>query len=157
MTISVRRIADCLSVDQLASLADGDLAAFLPRQRWFGGKGGPITRAMVTDVVALPWDDKGLAIAIVEVTTTAGTARYQLPLAVREVGPALGDLGKYAIAQLKADDGTAQLVDAALDPVFQRKLGEAMGQRCEFPSERGGSWSTEPIAKAPPSITADMD
>ncbi|HEV3069238.1 MAG TPA: aminoglycoside phosphotransferase [Streptosporangiaceae bacterium] len=59
------------------------LAAWLPGQRWFAGKGTPITGLAVTSQTTLASGDPGLRHLIVDVTQATGTDSYQLFLGVR--------------------------------------------------------------------------
>jgi maltokinase len=59
------------------------LAAWLPGQRWFAGKGTPITGLAVASQTTLVAGDPGLRHLIVDVTQATGTDSYQLFLGVR--------------------------------------------------------------------------
>jgi maltokinase len=59
------------------------LAAWLPGQRWFAGKGTPITDLAVVADTTLVGGDPGLRHLIVEVTQATGTDAYQLFLGLR--------------------------------------------------------------------------
>ena len=83
-TLRVDRLRDALTVAGLNGLGDEPWLAYLGTQRWFGAKGDAPTLARVIDVVSLPWDDNALGVAIIDVQTSSGIARYQLPLAVRQ-------------------------------------------------------------------------
>ena len=70
-----------------SGVAVGMVAVEAGPMRRFGAKGEAPTAARVIDVVPLPWDEGGLAIAMVEVEMASGKSRYQMPLAVRRVDP----------------------------------------------------------------------
>src|SRR5215472_11210300 len=59
------------------------LAAWLPGQRWFAGKGTPITGLAVAEQTTLISGDPGLRHLIVAVTQASGTDSYQLFLGLR--------------------------------------------------------------------------
>ena len=59
------------------------LAAWLPGQRWFAGKGTPITDLAVVGRTTLIAGDPGLGHLIVAVTQASGTDSYQLFLGLR--------------------------------------------------------------------------
>jgi len=59
------------------------LAAWLPGQRWFAGKGTPITDLGVAVQTTLVGGDPGLRHLIVDVTQATGTDSYQLFLGLR--------------------------------------------------------------------------
>ena len=81
------------------------LAAWLPGQRWFAGKGTPITGLAVASQTTLVGGDPGLWHLIVDVTQATGTDSYQLFLGLRadlpdwlehvRIGPADGNLVGY--------------------------------------------------------------
>src|SRR5260370_36190348 len=81
------------------------LAVWLPGQRWFAGKGTPITGLAVASQTTLVAGDPGLRHLIVDVTQASGTDSYQLFLGVRadlpgrlehvRIGPVDGDLVGY--------------------------------------------------------------
>jgi trehalose synthase-fused probable maltokinase len=154
-TIDVDRLGRTLTVDGLAALGGRALLAYLGRQRWFGAKGAVPSAARVVDVVPLPWDDGALAIAIVDVDLPAGTARYQMPLAMRRVDASkLSANASTVVARVHAADGDASLFDALYDPVFQQQLGQAFAIEASFESPNGGRWSVERISKNAPSMPA---
>src|SRR5438552_14420635 len=59
------------------------LAAWLPGQRWFAGKGTPITGLAVASQTTLVGGDPGLRHLIIDVTQATGTDSYQLFLGLR--------------------------------------------------------------------------
>ena len=81
------------------------LAGWLPRQRWFAGKGTPITALAVTEETTLVAGDPGLRHLTVAVSQATGTDSYQLFLGLRadlpdwlehvRIGPADVDLTGY--------------------------------------------------------------
>ena len=81
------------------------LAAWLPGQRWFAGKGTPITGLAVTGQTTLISGDPGLRHLIVAVTQASGTHSYQLFLGLRadlpdtlehvRIGPVEGGMVGY--------------------------------------------------------------
>jgi maltokinase len=64
-----------------------ELAAWLPRQRWFAGKGTPITGLTVTADTVLVDGDPALRHLIVAVAQGSGTERYQVLAGMREQIP----------------------------------------------------------------------
>src|SRR2546423_7914952 len=141
-TINVDRLNQTLTPDGLATLGDRGLLAYLAGQRWFGAKGASPTAARVIDVIPLPWDDRALAIAIVDVDLATGTSRYQLPLAIRRVDASkLAANANTVVARVHAADGDASLLDAIYDPVFQRHLGQSFETGGAFDSPTGGRGS----------------
>jgi len=96
------------------------LAAWLPQQRWFAGKGTPITDLAVAADTTLVGGDPGLRHLIVDVAQATGTDAYQLFVGLRadlpdrlghvRIGPA--DHGLTAYDGLHDPDLTATLLAA---------------------------------------------
>jgi predicted trehalose synthase len=95
------------------------LADWLPRQRWYGGKGARIDAAGVSVLARLdllPDRDPGLAIVVVEVRPDGRTPeRYQLFLGARRQLP--GALEHVELGTVRSADGTEwHCYDALHDP-----------------------------------------
>ena len=96
------------------------LATWLPQQRWFAGKGTPITDLAVAADTTLVGGDPGLRHLIVDVAQATGTDAYQLFVGLRadlpdrlghvRIGPA--DHGLTAYDGLHDPDLTATLLAA---------------------------------------------
>jgi maltokinase len=113
------------------------LATWMPGQRWFAGKGTPITGLAVAADTTLIGGDPGLRHLIVDVTQATGTDAYQLFVGLRadlpdrlehvRIGPA--DHGLTAYDGLHDSDLTATLLgaiagQASIGPVrFIRRPG----------------------------------
>src|SRR5215468_7913965 len=113
------------------------LATWLPQQRWFAGKGTPITDLAVADDTTLVGGDPGLRHLIVDVAQATGTDAYQLFVGLRadlpdrlehvRIGPA--DHGVTAYDGLHDPDLTATLLaaiagQASIGPLhFTRRPG----------------------------------
>ncbi len=69
--------------DQFAQNVASLLSEWLPRQRWFGGKGRPVNEVVPVDSTVILDGDPRLAQLIVEVHYPDGVERYQLLLGVR--------------------------------------------------------------------------
>ena len=94
-------------------VGSGQLAAFLAKQRWFGGKGSEIRDATLTDVIPVKWrgSNKEFGVARASVTTGEGNSTYQLFLA-----------------------GGRGVNDALEDDAFRRGLADAFLERAKFES-----------------------
>ncbi|GAA4387714.1 phosphotransferase [Actinomadura verrucosospora] len=102
-----------------------DLAEWLPRQRWFGGKDGPIHDLAIGTATELRSGDPSLHHLVLHVRRDDTTDHYQLLLGARrdlpdrlrhvEIGGPCGDRS-----------AKARLYDAAHDPDLTRVLLEAM-------------------------------
>jgi maltokinase len=97
------------------------LAAWLPGQRWFAGKGTPITQLTVASQTTLISGDPGLHHLIVTVTQPSGTDSYQLFLGVRGELP-----DRLEHVRIGPVDGGLVGYDGLHDPSLTAVLLEAM-------------------------------
>ncbi|MCP9965324.1 phosphotransferase [Actinomadura madurae] len=97
------------------------LTEWLPRQRWFGGKDGPIDGLAITTATELHPGDPALHHLIIDVHQNTGTDHYQILLGVRRDLP---DRLRYAEigAPTGEHDAKVRLYDAAHDPDLTRIL-----------------------------------
>jgi maltokinase len=121
------------------------LAQWLPRQRWFAGKGTPITGLAVAEDTTLVGGDPGLHHLIVAVTQDGGTDSYQIFMGLRaqlpdrlehvRIGPA--GHGQTAYDGLHDPDLTATLLaaitaESSLGPLrFARRPDSHIGTGAE--------------------------
>jgi trehalose synthase-fused probable maltokinase len=99
-----------------------DLAEWLPRQRWFGGKDSPIEDLAIGTATELRGGDPGLYHLVLDVRQNGATEHYQVLLGVRRDLP-----GRLGYARIGASGGGAakpQVYDAAHDPDLTRTLLE---------------------------------
>src|SRR5215469_5612570 len=97
------------------------LAAWLPGQRWFAGKGTPITGLAVAEQTTLISGDPGLRHLIVAVTQASGTHSYQLFLGLRADLP-----DRLEHVRIGPVDGRFVGYDGLHDPGLTVVLLEAM-------------------------------
>jgi maltokinase len=97
------------------------LAAWLPGQRWFAGKGMPITGLAVVAQTTLISGDPGLRHLIVAVTQASGTDSYQLFLGLRADLP-----DRLEHARIGPVDASLVGYDGLHDPGLTAVLLEAM-------------------------------
>jgi maltokinase len=119
-----------------------ELAAWLPGQRWFAGKGTPITGLTITADTVLVDGDPGLRHLLVAVAQRSGTDRYQVFLGVRAQIPdrlqhaVIGPAGPLAPGRTG--------YDALHDPQLTRRLLQAMaGQESTGPLQFGAEPGAE--------------
>ncbi|MDL4821138.1 maltokinase N-terminal cap-like domain-containing protein [Actinomadura opuntiae] len=99
-----------------------DLAEWLPRQRWFGGKDSPIEELSIGTATELRAGDPGLHHLVLDVRQHGAADRYQVLLGVRRDLP---DRLRYARIGGPPDGGAkVQVYDAAHDPDLTRTLLE---------------------------------
>jgi len=113
------------------------LPAFLPKQRWFGGKSRQITATAIRD-----WGPMGdHALALVDITYAEGDKdTYFLPLAI-SIG-ALGDSifkghATAVLAAVATPEGSGYLHDAAFDDEAAREFLTLIGNTGELAMQRG--------------------
>jgi maltokinase len=99
-----------------------DLAEWLPRQRWFGGKDSPIEDLAIGIVTELRAGDPGLYHLVLDVRQNGATEHYQVLLGVRRDLP--GRLGYARISPPGGGAAKQQTYDAAHDPDLTRTLLE---------------------------------
>ncbi|WP_461002145.1 maltokinase N-terminal cap-like domain-containing protein [Streptomonospora sediminis] len=112
------------------------LADWIPRQRWFAGKGAPIETVTVEAEHALLSGDPGLRVLVVDVGQRSSVSRYQVLLGLRPVGTLREELAHAAIGVCRLG-GTARTVyDAVHDPELTALLLDrlAIGDGCREPA-----------------------
>ncbi|MEO8028425.1 MAG: maltose alpha-D-glucosyltransferase, partial [Bryobacteraceae bacterium] len=122
-----------------APVVERELAAFLPRQRWFGGKSLRIASAVVVDWAELP--STSAALAVVEVKyQDAGSDLYVVPLAA-SYGAAAGAIRTDApgaiLCPIVSPDGNGSLHDAMYDQISCAELLRYIGEQQEIKARHG--------------------
>ncbi|WP_067963774.1 maltokinase N-terminal cap-like domain-containing protein [Nocardiopsis trehalosi] len=93
------------------------LADWIPRQRWFAGKGVPIGDVRIEDEYTLVPGEPGLRLLVVDVDQRGAHSRYQVLLGLRPPGTLPADLVHAAIGECEVDGSGARAVyDATHDP-----------------------------------------
>ncbi|MFI6711137.1 phosphotransferase [Nonomuraea sp. NPDC050478] len=100
------------------------LAAWIARQRWFGGKGRPIDSLSIDSDVVIEAGDPSLRHLIVSVWQEGSRERYQLLLGLRRELP--DTLTHAFIGPYAADDGECVVYDAVHDHELTRWILESM-------------------------------
>jgi maltose alpha-D-glucosyltransferase / alpha-amylase len=116
------------------------LPAYLANQRWFAAKGSPIEQVTLADVGDWSTELGSWLLALFDVTTHLGTAKYSLPLTVVFEDGDDGRLAKLqpaAIAKVRQQAKVGVMADAAFDESFCRVLIETIGDGGEYRTERG--------------------
>ncbi|WP_307801247.1 maltokinase N-terminal cap-like domain-containing protein [Actinomadura violacea] len=97
------------------------LAGWLPRQRWFGGKGSPIEDLSIGTATELRTGEPGLHHLVLDVRQNGATEHYQVLLGVRRDLPER--LRPHEIGVLAGTAGiSGHAYDAAHDPELTRPL-----------------------------------
>ncbi|NUW34984.1 phosphotransferase [Nonomuraea sp. SMC257] len=117
------------------------LAAWIGRQRWFGGKGRPIDRVSIDSDATIEAGDPGLRHLVVSVWQDGTRDRYQVLLGLRSDLPdrlkhaLIGVHGPYAF-----QDGPSRDEWYAYDAVHDHELTpwllECMGRNCDWGTVR---------------------
>ncbi len=100
-----------------------DLAEWLPRQRWFGGKDGPIDDLAIGTATQLRAGDPALHHLVLDVHQNGVTDHYQLLLGVRSDLP---DRLRHVEIGGRSGRPDVRLYDAAHDPDLTRVLLAAL-------------------------------
>jgi maltose alpha-D-glucosyltransferase / alpha-amylase len=133
---------DTLLEGNVRTLIERDLlAAFLQRQRWFGGKARPTKSARFTDWGVLRRGPQPSFLTMIEVQyEDGGRESYFLPLAICEPADAkaIEDRSPQAVLARITGARKGVLFDAWLDDGFARALLEAIERQEELRTRRGG-------------------
>jgi len=112
-----------------------DLASYVSRQRWFGGKGKSLHGAELTQTLLIA---PSYAIALVQIRYTEGEPEvYQVPLGFAS-GPdaerVLSESPNAVIAMLATPSGDGIIYDAVVDGGFRTLIRESILRRRRFRS-----------------------
>ncbi len=119
------------------------LPAYLPRQRWFAGKGRRIAKTTVEAAVMLPGKGKefGWPLSVIDVAFRDGEhQRYSLPLAITWEGEESEHrkaLLPATLAQARRGRREGAIYDATSDPAFALAIVEAMAAAPELSGRDG--------------------
>jgi maltose alpha-D-glucosyltransferase / alpha-amylase len=116
------------------------LPAFLAGRRWFGEKGSPLLKVELQAGITLEDDNPGPVLALLDVATGRGHARYALPLGIKwlrfdKVGPAniLAAVRRYAREGSLVDVGTEpDFISLLLRKIYAGETIEAGEHRIAF-------------------------
>ncbi len=109
------------------------LATWIPRQRWFAGKGVPVEAVTVEEEHPIATDDATLRLLVVGVTQHDNTARYQVLLGACPDGGLRAELRHAVIGRCAFPglDATHTVYDAAHDPELTALLLEHIARGTE--------------------------
>ncbi len=120
-------------------LESGPFVAFLPRQRWFGGKARTIRATSIADWAELPGTTTVLVLVGVDYED-GGSEQYLVPLAVR-TGPEAARLRDESpaavVAAVSLGGESGVLVDGLVDPEAGGALLACIERSGSIPSRRG--------------------
>ncbi|MFI7146320.1 aminoglycoside phosphotransferase [Nonomuraea sp. NPDC050022] len=122
-------------------MLDELLAAWISRQRWFGGKGRAIDSLSIESDVVIDADDPGLRHLIVSVWQGASRDRYQILLGMRTELPdrlkhaLIGTHGPYAFEN-GPDHPEWYVYDAVHDQALTHWVLECMAEGCGWDTVR---------------------
>lgn len=138
--------------DVAAALRDGlapALAAFLPRQRWYGDKSRPLVAVSVVDAAADEHGPPWFVLAIVEATFADGSppARYLIPLATVPVAAA-----PDPVAILMTPSESLAFVDAIEAPGFPLRLLRRLAENARLDGG-GGAFHWEAFPALAPLVS----
>ncbi|MCY7315878.1 MAG: maltose alpha-D-glucosyltransferase [Rubrivivax sp.] len=119
------------------------LPAFIGRQRWQGGPGAVIQRAVLTEHALLDAPGQPYLLAVAEVTGThisEGTSGCFLPLALAfdsDNEERARVLGALPVCRVRQQAETGLIADAMADEAFGRTLVAAIGASTELRTDKG--------------------
>ncbi|MDH4082290.1 MAG: hypothetical protein OEV99_05135 [Nitrospira sp.] len=119
----------------LAGQGRRPLIDFLQRQRWFGGKGKPITDMRIADAFDLSHGAGRRLLVMVSVEYRGGAKeQYVMPLTIR---PRMGQDDAGVIAELTSDSANEWVCDATRDSETWIRLYEMVAQGRELVGQFG--------------------
>lgn len=113
------------------------LPAYLPKRRWFAGKGAPLEGARVAMTARLG-RKRERAFVLVEARRQGASDLYQIPVGISwddEAGASLPQ--QLALARVRRGRRTGYLTDAFALPEFAAEIMELMRRNGEVPSSQG--------------------
>ena len=160
-TALLRPSSDRGAADLMTSLA-GLLRDWLPRQRWFAGKAGQVDRVVLTDHAQLASGSHEWLLALTQVRSAIGDARYFLPLAMSfedDEHERTNALAGMAVSKVRQQAKMGMLGDAMADEAFCRALVEAIGNRRVLKADgaEGGRIRFTPTASFAAIVGAALD
>ncbi|GAA1769704.1 MULTISPECIES: maltokinase N-terminal cap-like domain-containing protein [Streptomonospora] len=120
------------------------LSDWIPRQRWFAGKGKPIETVTVRTEHPLVSGDPGLSVLVVEIGQRGSVSRYQVLLGLRPAGTLREELAHAAIGVCRLGGAPRTVYDASHDPELTSLLldrlsaADGCGAGAHPPAEGGG-------------------
>lgn len=126
------------------------LIDWLPRQRWFAGKGLEIDGVRTVSATEIVPGEPGLRHTLIEVRQDAGADRYQLLLGWRSEQPE-----RLRYAEIAADGGKGHVYDAVHDPELTRVLLDGIAREAtigplRFRRAAGAEIETDLVSLASP-------
>jgi maltose alpha-D-glucosyltransferase / alpha-amylase len=113
---------------------------YLASQRWFAGKGAPITRARLLDNAGHQDPLPRWFAALYAIESDGETSRYFIPLTIafEDVEEArTRKLQSAALARVRQQATVGVLADACADEGFTRAVVDAIGASAELPTQEG--------------------
>jgi maltose alpha-D-glucosyltransferase / alpha-amylase len=116
------------------------LPVFLPRQRWFAGKGRRIVTTRIADWTTLVRGQLPVFIALVDVTfDDGGTSQYVVPMATAAGDEAVrvADTRAHAVVARISGARSGVLYDGMIDPAVCQMLQDALWRGADVPMHHG--------------------
>ncbi len=129
-----------LAIKLRAQLEAGVLPAYIAAQRWYAGKGAPISRVHIGDHGAWPELGAEALVALFDVDSRHESARYFMPLVLAFEGrdePGWMKLQPAAVARVRQQADMGVLADAFADDRFCRALVEQIGKSATLRMAQG--------------------
>ncbi|QBI52936.1 maltokinase N-terminal cap-like domain-containing protein [Streptomonospora litoralis] len=129
------------------------LADWIPRQRWFAGKGAPVETVTIEAEHPLVCGDPGLRVLVVDVGQRGSISRYQVLLGLRPVGTLRDELAHAAIGVCRFGGAPRTVYDASHDPeltaLLLDRLAQGDGGETDAPRAAGGEPRPSSAGPAP--------
>jgi maltose alpha-D-glucosyltransferase / alpha-amylase len=140
-------VGDVITGKSLETLERDVLPQYIPQRRWFQGKDVAFRSASLSATLPLKSDGEAVIVSIVEVTTSAGTEKYTLPLGVAwddEILPPFAP--QLAMARVRQGRRVGYLTDGFTMPSFGRAVIRGLLESTRLPID-GGEIVFEPTTR----------
>ncbi len=131
-------LADMLLESGRQALEHEILPPYLAKRRWFSAKDEKLHSARIANLVRLPDGKREIFLSEIETKTSAGTARWLIPLALLKQNEPAGALpGQLALANVRQGRNVGVLTDGFAVPEFAHVVAAALADGARLPSPEG--------------------
>jgi maltose alpha-D-glucosyltransferase/alpha-amylase len=131
-------LADMLLESGRQTLEHEILPPYLAKRRWFSAKDEKLQSARIANLVRMPDGKREIFLSEIETKTSAGTARWLIPLALLKQNEPAGALpGQLALANVRQGRNVGVLTDGFAVPEFAHVVAAALADGVCIPSAEG--------------------
>jgi maltose alpha-D-glucosyltransferase/alpha-amylase len=131
-------LAKALATPGSKVIEDDALPQYIAKRRWFGLKDEKIEAVRIADFIDIGDQDREILLTEIEVKTSGGLSRWQLPMAVLwEDEPSAALPNRLALARIRRGPRPGLLTDAFSLPSFAHRVVAALAQDLSFESPAG--------------------